>query len=196
MDQKNTSHLILASASPRRLALLANIGVVPRSIVPADIDETPSQTELPKPHALRLAIGKAEAIAAQHGEAYVLAADTVVGVGRRILPKAEDEQTAKICLDLLSGRSHRVFTGVCLIDPQGIKTSRVVETRLKMKRLSHVEIKAYLESGEWQGKAGGYGIQGLAGAYISNIIGSYSNVVGLPLYETRNMLIGAGYLHG
>ncbi len=196
INQKNTPHLILASASPRRLVLLANIKVVPDSVVPADIDETPSQMELPKPHALRLAICKAEAIAAQHGKAYILAADTVVGVGRRILPKADDVQAAKTCLDLLSGRSHRVFTGVCLIDPQGVKISRVVETRLKMKRLSCVEMRDYLEGGEWQGKAGGYGIQGLAGAFISNIIGSYSNVVGLPLYETRNMLIGAGYLHG
>ncbi len=188
--------LILASASPRRSDLLATIGVNPDTILPADINETPMQGELPKPHALRLAQGKAEAIRLLHKCAYILAADTVVGVGRRILPKAEDRQTAAQCLKLLSGRSHRVFTGVCLITPQGEKNIRVVETKLKMKRLSEREIHEYLESGEWDGKAGGYGIQGLAGAYIINMIGSYSNVVGLPVYETRNMLTGAGYFNG
>ena len=188
--------LILASASPRRKSLLAQIGVVPDDIVPADIDETPSAGETPQPHAGRLAIGKAKVIAAAYPDAFVLAADTVVGVGRRILPKAEDLASAKYCLDLISGRSHRVFTGVCLISPEGKVISKTVETRLKMKRLSSVEMKTYLESGEWDGKAGGYGIQGMAEAYISQIIGSYSNVVGLPVYETRNMLVGAGYLHG
>lgn len=196
MSGSHKHSLILASASPRRLDLLATIGVVPDMIIPADIDETPKKHELPKPHALRLAEGKAEEVFSQHKSAYILAADTVVGVGRRILPKAEDEQTAKQCLELLSGRSHRVFTGVCLITPKGEKLSRVVETRLKMKRLSAAELKVYLSSGEWNGKAGGYGIQGLAGAYISNMIGSYSNVVGLPLYETRNLLIGTGVFGG
>ncbi len=186
--------LILASASPRRLDLLARIGVVPDQIIPADIDEVPGKGEIPKFHALRLAQEKAQAIAKGNRNAFILAADTVVGVGRRILPKAEDEQTAKACLELLSGRSHRVYTGVCLITPDGTVKSRVIETRLKMKRLSPVELKTYLASGEWDGKAGGYGIQGLAGAYISQIIGSYTNVVGLPVYETRNMLVGAGYL--
>jgi len=188
--------LILASASPRRCDLLARIGVVPDSIIPADIDEDPHKDEIPKPHALRLAIGKAQAIAPKHKGAFILSADTVVGVGRRILPKAEDLDTAKQCLELLSGRAHRVFTGVCLIAPDGRQTERVVETRLKMKRLSHIEMTQYLDSKEWDGKAGGYGIQGLAGAFISHISGSYSNVVGLPVFETRNMLIGAGYLNG
>ena len=188
--------LILASASPRRLELLARIGICPDSIVPADIDESPHKDELPKPHALRLAIGKAQAIAPGNKGAFILSADTVVGIGRRILPKAEDLATARDCLELLSGRAHRVFTGVCLIAPDGREISRVVETRLKMKRLSESEMQMYLESGEWDGKAGGYGIQGLAGAFISHISGSYSNVVGLPVYETRNMLIGTGYLNG
>jgi len=188
--------LILASASPRRLELLARIGICPDNIIPADIDETPHKDELPKPHALRLAIGKAHAIAPGNKDAFILSADTVVGVGRRILPKAEGLATARSCLELLSGRAHRVFTGVCLIAPDGREISRVVETRLKMKRLSESEMQMYLESGEWDGKAGGYGIQGLAGAFISHISGSYSNVVGLPVYETRNMLIGTGYLNG
>lgn len=188
--------LILASASPRRRELLARIGFVPDSIIPADIDEIPRKDEIPKRHALRLAIGKAQEIASRHTGSYILSADTVVGVGRRILPKAEDVETAKYCLDLLSGRAHRVFTGICLITPDGREISRVVETRLKMKRLSDVELTQYLDSGEWDGKAGGYGIQGLAGAFISYISGSYTNVVGLPVYETRNMLIGAGYING
>ena len=189
------SPLILASASPRRKDLLARIGVIPDQVLPADIDETPQKGELPKLHAERLAVGKAEKIAKKHTNTYILAADTVVGVGRRILPKAEDAETARYCLDLLSGRSHRVFTGVCLIELGGHKHVRTVETRLKMKRLSPSEIKQYLESGEWEGKAGGYGIQGLAGAYISQIIGSYTNVVGLPVYEVRNLLIGTGYMN-
>ncbi|MBL4853042.1 MAG: septum formation protein Maf [Robiginitomaculum sp.] len=188
--------LILASASPRRLELLARIGVRPHKVMPADIDETPHKDELPKPHALRLAIGKAQAVAPDNKDAFILSADTVVGVGRRILPKAEDVETARDCLELLSGRAHRVFTGVCLIAPGGQEISRVVETRLKMKRLSMGEINMYLDSGEWDGKAGGYGIQGLAGAFISHISGSYSNVVGLPVYETRNMLIGSGFFTG
>ena len=196
MSGSTSPILILASASPRRLDLLATIGVVPDHVSPADIDETPHKNEIPKPHALRLAVEKARAIHPSHKRAYILAADTVVGVGRRILPKAEDRETAKQCLELLSGRSHRVFTGVCLIAPNGKALSRVVETRLKMKRLSASELKYYIESGEWDGKAGGYGVQGLAGAYISNMIGSYSNVVGLPVYETRHMLIGAGVING
>lgn len=196
MSGTKTPPLILASASPRRRELLARIGVVPDSIVPADINEDPHKGEIPKPHALRLAIGKAQAIAPKHKRSFILSADTVVGVGRRILPKAEDVDTAKHCLNLLSGRSHRVFTGVCLITPDGREISRVVETRLKMKRLSDIEMTMYLDSGEWDGKAGGYGIQGLAGAFISHMSGSYSNVVGLPVFETRNMLIGAGFLNG
>ncbi len=142
---------------------------------------------------LGLAQEKAIKIAGDNSGAIILAADTVVGVGRRILPKTETPEQARKCLELMSGRGHRVFTGVALVKPGGDIVSRVVETRLKMKRLSSAEIDSYLSSEEWQGKAGGYGIQGRAGAFISNIIGSYTNVVGLPLFETRNLLLGAGY---
>jgi septum formation protein len=148
--------------------------------------------ELPRGHALRLAQEKAAIVSGRNAGAFVLAADTVVGVGRRILPKTETETEARMCLNLLSGRGHRVFTGVALIGKEGEMRSRVVETRLKMKQLSGPEIQAYMDSGEWKGKAGGYGIQGYAGAFISQLIGSYTNVVGLPLFETRNLLIGAG----
>ena len=185
--------LILASASPRRLDLLAQIGIVPDEVRPADINEDPIAGELPKGHALRLAREKAIKVASENTDAIILAADTVVGVGRRILPKTETVDEARKCLELMSGRGHRVFTGIAAIKANGELTSRVVETRLKMKRLSEADLKQYLDSGEWQGKAGGYGIQGLAGAYISSLIGSYTNVVGLPLFETRNLLTGAGY---
>lgn len=186
-------HLILASASPRRLDILAQIGVSPQSVQPADINEDPIPGELPKPHALRLAQEKAMKLASGNDGKIILAADTVVGVGRRILPKTETEIEARECLGLLSGRGHRVFTGVCVIDAQGQMRSRVSETRLKMKRLSAAEIEAYIACGEWCGKAGGYGIQGRAGAYIHNLIGSYTGVVGLPVFETRNLLLAAGY---
>jgi len=149
--------------------------------------------ELPRGHALRLAQEKAAKVAGDNPDTIILAADTVVGVGRRILPKAETLEQAKYCLNLISGRGHRVFTGVAIIKTNGEMLSRVAETRLTMKRLSSVELQSYLDSGEWEGKAGGYGIQGKAEAYISKIIGSYSNVVGLPLFETRNLLQGAGY---
>ena len=185
--------LILASASPRRLDLLAQIGIVPDEVRPADINEDPIAGELPKGHALRLVREKAIKVASENTDAIILAADTVVGVGRRILPKTETVDEARKCLELMSGRGHRVFTGIAAIKANGELTSRVVETRLKMKRLSEADLKQYLDSGEWQGKAGGYGIQGLAGAYISSLIGSYTNVVGLPLFETRNLLTGAGY---
>ena len=184
--------LILASASPRRLDLLAQIGLTPSSVEPANINEDPIPGELPGPHALRLGIEKAQAIH-EKGQ-IVLAADTVVGVGRRILPKTEERDEAEYCLRLLSGRAHRVFTGVCVIDAHGQMRSRLSETRIKMKRLSESEISAYLESGEWQGKAGGYGIQGRAGAFIHHLSGSYSGVVGLPVYETRNLLMAAGIM--
>ena len=184
--------LILASASPRRLGLLAQIGIVPSQIIPADINEDPMPGELPRGHALRLAQEKAITIAGRQNGALILAADTVVGVGRRILPKTETEAQARMCLNLMSGRGHRVFTGVALVDEDGNMHSRVVETRLTMKRLSEPEIQAYIDSGEWKGKAGGYGIQGYAGAFISRLVGSYTNVVGLPLFETRHLLIGAG----
>lgn len=189
----NPPKLILASASPRRLDLLAQIGIVPDKVMPADINEDPIAGELPKGHALRLAREKAIKVASENPDAIILAADTVVGVGRRILPKTETIDEARKCLELMSGRGHRVYTGVAVIKANGELTSRVVETRLKMKRLSNDELAQYLDSGEWQGKAGGYGIQGRAGAFISHLIGSYTNVVGLPLFETRNLLIGAGY---
>ena len=186
--------LILASASPRRKALLAQIGVTPSQIIPADIDETPAHAELPRPHALRLAEQKAISIVQSHKDAFVLAADTVVGVGRRILPKTESVDEARRCITLMSGRAHRVYTGVCLIAPDGGKSVKVSETRVKVKRLSAREIDSYLESKEWDGKAGGYAIQGQFEAHIISIAGSYSGVVGLPLFETRNMLTGLGYM--
>ena len=187
-----SSKLILASASPRRLSLLVQIGITPGAVLPADINEDPLPGEVPREHALRLAQEKAAKIVGENTGAFVLGADTVVGVGRRILPKAETEDQARYCLELMSGRGHRVFTGVALAFDDGM-TSRVVETRIKFKRLSKQELTAYIKSGEWQGKAGGYGIQGYAESFISHINGSYSNVVGLPLFETRNLLIGAGY---
>jgi len=181
----------LASASPRRRDLLSQIGIVPDAILPANIDEEPMPGELPRGHALRLAREKARVVAHTQPGTVVLAADTVVGVGRRILPKTEAREQAERCLRLMSGRNHRVYTGVCVIADQQEWTC-VAETRIGFKRLSEAEMATYLNSGEWQGKAGGYGIQGLAGAYITKMIGSYTNVVGLPLYETRNMLMGAG----
>lgn len=183
---------ILASASPRRLDLLAQIGLTPDAVMPADINEDPLSGELPRIHAQRLAREKASKIASEKPSAFILAADTVVGVGRRILPKAETEAQARYCLNLMSGRGHRVFTGVALAFGEKM-TSRVVETRIKFKRLSEAELTAYIQSGEWQGKAGGYGIQGYAESFISHLNGSYSNVVGLPLFETRTLLHGAGY---
>ena len=184
---------ILASQSPRRLSLLAQIGITPDDVSPADINEDAIEGEVPRGHALRLAQEKAAKVAGENSDTIILAADTVVGVGRRILPKAENLDQAKYCLNLLSGRGHRVFTGVAVVKPNGDMISRVVETRLTMKRLSAQELQSYLDSGEWNGKAGGYGIQGIAESYISKLIGSYSNVVGLPLFETRNLLQGAGY---
>jgi len=190
----STAPLILASASPRRLDLLNQVGILPTKVEPADIDETPQAGELPRPHAHRLAQGKCAVVATRHPGAFVLAADTVVAAGRRILPKAEDEATARHCLALLSGRSHRVHTGVALAVPGGGVTVKVVESRVRMKRLGQAEIDAYIASGEWHGKAGGYAIQGRAAAFIPQIIGSYSAIVGLPLAETVNMLRGAGYV--
>lgn len=180
--------LVLASASPRRLQLLAQIGVTPDQVISTDIDETPLKGETPRLLALRLARLKAEA--ARVDDALVLAADTVVGVGRRILPKAQTEAEARECLALVSGRAHRVYTGIAMKSATGLR-DRLVETRVTFKRLSHTEIETYIASGEWKGKAGGYGIQGLAARYITNIVGSYSSIVGLPLYETANLLEGA-----
>jgi septum formation protein len=183
--------LVLASASPRRLELLRRIGVEPDKICPANIDESEIPGETPRQVAERLARSKAAAVIAD--DAIVLGSDTVVAVGRRILPKTEDEQSARTCLALLSGRGHRVWTGVALIAPDGRSASRVVETRVSFKRLSSEEIDAYIASGEWQGKAGGYGIQGMAEAFVMRLAGSYSGVMGLPLYETANLLRGFGY---
>lgn len=185
--------LILASASPRRLDLLARIGVTPDAVAPADIDESPLKDELPAPHAERLAAAKAAAIAAQHSGALVLAADTVVAAGRRILPKAEDEAVARRCLELLSGRRHRVLSAVTLIDGEGRARHRLSTSIVAFKRLTAAEIDAYLTGGEWRGKAGGYAIQGAAEAYVRFLSGSHSGVVGLPLYETRALLQSAGY---
>jgi septum formation protein len=191
--------LVLGSASPRRLELLAQIGVEPDAVLPAEIDETPRKAEAPRALAERLAREKALASAALAGERVELApcltlgADTVVGVGRRILPKCETREEAQACLDLLSGRGHRVFTGLALVGASGAVRRRLVETRLRFKRLSRSEIEAYLASGEWRGKAGGYAIQGFAGAFVERLVGSYSNVVGLPLAETAGLLAGEGY---
>ena len=182
--------LILASASPRRLDLLARIGIVPDAVVAADIDETVLKGELPVPHAERLAAEKAAAVAEEG--ALVLAADTVVAAGRRILPKAEDESTARRCLELLSGRRHRVHSAVTLIDGEGRARHRLSTSIVTFKRLTRDEIDAYLASGEWHGKAGGYAIQGRAEAFVRFLAGSHSGVVGLPLFETRALLVAAG----
>jgi len=182
---------ILASASPRRVALLKQIGITPDQVMPADIDETPHKGELPTHYAKRIARAKAEAIVAQSPEALVLAADTVVAVGRRILPKAEDAKTARQCLELLSGRRHRVHTAVCIMHA-GKKREKLVTTQVSFAPLSAKDIEHYVAIGEWQGKAGGYGIQGQAEAFVKWISGSYSNVVGLPLAETRTMLRSTG----
>jgi septum formation protein len=185
--------LILASASPRRLDLLARIGVVPDAVLPAEIDESVPKGELPRVHALRLAREKAEAVSAREPDALVLAADTVVAVGRRILPKVEDEETLRACMKLLSGRRHRVLTGVALAVPGAGIRERLVETMIAMKRLSPEEVDFYASHCEWRGKAGGYALQGYGEVYVRHIAGSYSNVVGLPLAETRLMLKSAGY---
>ncbi|MEW6436636.1 MAG: Maf-like protein [Pseudomonadota bacterium] len=191
--------LILASASVRRLELLQQIGLDPDALIPADLDEAPNRGELPRALAARLAGEKAEAAlktAAKQQElegAFLLAADTVVAVGRRILPKCEVVDEAAQCLRLLSGRVHRVYTGVTLITPKGGRRRRLVETRVRFKRFSSDELEAYLASGEWRGKAGGYAIQGLAGAFVVKLVGSYTGVVGLPLYETLSMLAGEGF---
>jgi septum formation protein len=186
--------LILASASPRRLDLLARIGVVPSAVDPADLDETPHKAEPPRVYAQRIAREKAEDVAVRHPGAVILAADTVVAVGRRILPKAEDAATAQSCLELLSGRRHQVLTAVTVIDAQGTARHRLSVTTLAFKRLSAAEIVAYIASKEWQGKAGGYAIQGHAEAFVRFLSGSHSGVIGLPLFETRALLVSAGVL--
>ena len=190
---------VLASGSPRRLALINQAGIEPDALRPADLDETPQRGELPRACANRLARAKAEAaletvrVDEELKGAYILGADTVVAVGRRILPKAELLDQAAQCLRLLSGRNHRVYSAVCLVTPNESFRQRLVETRVRFKRLSEEDIEAYLASGEWRGKAGGYAAQGIAGTFIIKLVGSYSNVVGLPLYETLALLSGEGY---
>ena len=186
--------LVLASASPRRRELVARLGIEPMQVVGADIDETPRKGELPRDYAVRMAREKAEAAA--DPEAFVLAGDTVVAAGRRILPKAEDEATARTCLELLSGRRHRVLSAIALRAPDGTIRERLSETQVRFKRLSREEIDAYLAGGEWHGKAGGYAIQGSAEGLIAWIAGSHSGVVGLPLFETRAVLKAAGFAVG
>lgn len=184
--------IILASASPRRVELLARLGLVADAVDPAHIDETPGRGELPQAHARRMAAEKALAVAKRHPECLVLAADTVVAAGRRILPKAEAEAQARACLELLSGRRHRVLSAVSLIDETGREHHRLSTSILTFKRLGQDEIDSYLESGEWNGKAGGYAIQGRAEAFVRHLSGSHSGVMGLPLYETRALLRAAG----
>jgi septum formation protein len=184
--------MILASASPRRLELLARLGIVPALVDAADIDETPAKGEAPLPYAKRMAREKAALVAARHPGQIILAADTVVACGRRILPKAEDEGQARTCLQLLSGRRHRVHSAVSVIDANGTQRNRVSTSILTFKRLSESEIASYLATGEWQGKAGGYAIQGLAEAFVRTLSGSHSGVMGLPLFETRALLLSAG----
>lgn len=186
--------LILASASPRRQQLLARIGITADAIIPADIDESARKNELPRVYARRMAAEKAAVIAAQHPESAVLSGDTVVAAGRRILPKAESEADARMCLDLISGRRHLVLSAVTLMLPGGRALHRLSESIVTFKRLHADEIEAYIAGGEWQGKAGGYAIQGSAEALIRSISGSYSGIMGLPLYETRSMLLSAGLL--
>lgn len=186
--------LVLASASPRRLALLRQIGIAPDEVLAAEADETVLPGELPRDYVSRVALAKAGLIVEKAPNALVLAADTAVACGRRILPKAEDEASARYCLELMSGRAHRVFTGVVLASAGGAIRQRIVETRVRVARLDENDIAAYVASGEWSGKAGGYAIQGLFAKHVISIIGSYSNIVGLPLYETANLLKGAGWL--
>jgi septum formation protein len=183
--------LILASASPRRRELIGRLGLVPDGVTAADIDETPAAAELPRAYAMRMAREKAAAVDA--GGAYVLAGDTVVAVGRRILPKAEDEQTARTCLQLISGRRHHVLSAIVLKAPDGALRERLSDTVVRFKQLSAAEIDAYVAGGEWDGKAGGYAIQGSAEGLIAWISGSHSGVVGLPLFETRALLRSAGF---
>lgn len=193
MPDTRHASLVLASASPRRVELLRQIGIVPDVIAPADVDERPGAKERPTDYARRLAEAKADQIAPRHEGSFVLAADTVVALGRRILPKPADAAAAGRSLALLSGRRHRVLGAVVLVAPDGLRARRLVTTAVRFKRLEPNEIEAYLESGEWQDKAGGYGIQGRAAAFVPAVNGSYSNVVGLPLAETAALLHGLGY---
>jgi septum formation protein len=193
MSAAQRPRLVLASASPRRLELLRQIGIEPDAVDPAEIDETDLKGELPPQHARRLAMSKALAVKSRHPGSFILAADTVVACGRRILPKAEDAQTARRCLRLLAGRRHRVLGGLAALAPDGRRAERLVRSIVTFAPMPEARIEAYLESGEWSGKAGGYAIQGRAAAFVRALNGSYSNVVGLPLYETAQLLRGLGY---
>jgi septum formation protein len=196
---ENAVKLVLASASPRRVTLLSRVGLAPDLLNPTDIDEVPLKRETPRRLSIRLAEAKARAattapqVVSLGAGVFILGADTVVGLGRRILPKAETRDEAAACLALLSGRSHWVYSTVCLIAPNGRKTTRCCETKVRFKRLSREDIDSYLKSDEWRGKAGGYAIQGRAEAFVRNLTGSYSSVMGLPLYETVHLLQGAGF---
>lgn len=198
-EEKPRAKLVLASASPRRLALLERVGISPDLLLPAELDEEPQRFETPRRLSIRLAEAKARAVVGQPivkelgSLIFVLAADTVVGLGRRSIPKPENEAGARASLRLLSGRSHWVYSAVCLIDPKGRVTSRCNETKVRFKRLSREDIEAYVASGEWRGKAGGYAIQGRAEALVRNLSGSHSGVMGLPLHETMSLLEGAGF---
>ncbi len=193
MPAASRPRLVLASASPRRLELLRQIGIEPDAVDPAEIAETVQKGELPPEHANRMALAKAMAVRTRHTESFILAADTVVACGRRILPKAEDADTARSCLALRSGRRRRVLGAIVVIAPDGRRAARLVRSIVSFERLPVQRIAAYLESGEWRGKAGGYAIQGRAAAFVRALSGSYSNVVGLPLYETAQLLRGLGY---
>ena len=193
MLDKSSPEFILASASPRRVELLRQISIVPDHILPAEIEETPLKNEQPRELVVRLAVAKAAAIAKDYPDAYVLAADTVVACGHRILPKAETTDDARALLEMLSGRRHRVISGVFIFAPAGASSARAVETAVTFKRLSSAELDNYLASDEWRDKAGAYAIQGLAARFVCSLNGSYSNVVGLPLYETSQMLSGLGF---
>jgi len=185
--------LILASASPRRLQLLAQVGVAPDAVDPPEIDETPGRDETPRRLALRLAVEKAQAVALRHPDAFVLAADTLVAVGRRVLNKPVDKAQARAMLKLLSGRAHRVMTGVAVVAPDGRQASRLTETRITFKRLTPQETADFIAGGEWQDAAGGYKIHQMAGAFVTDLSGSYTGVVGLPLYEALALLRGLGW---
>jgi len=191
--------LVLASGSSRRVMLINQVGIEPDALRPTDVDETPKRGELPRACANRLARAKAEAalqlinVDEELKGAFILSADTVVAVGRRILPKANLLDEASQCLRLLSGRNHRVHTAICLVTPAGSFRQRLVETKVRFKRLNEEDIESYLASGEWRGKAGAYALQGIAGGFVVKLVGSYSAVVGLPLYETTSLLLGEGY---
>lgn len=193
MASQSPPRLVLASASPRRLDLLRQIGLEPDAVDAAEVDESPLADETPRRLAQRLAADKAAAVAARQTGAFVLAADTVVALGRRVLPKAETPDEVAACLRLLSGRAHRVLTGVCAVAPDGRRASRLSESRVRFKRLSEGEIDRYRAAGEGIGKAGGYAIQGRAGGFVVELQGSYSGVVGLPLYEAASLLAGLGH---